>query len=161
MTINRLSYKAFINRYKPIPNHLNPDSGFDGLMFDTSGKELSHVNEAEPARIWTLIEGKDGFLRIYNGSHKGNRFGYFITEIPYDGKGNVEISLMASHWDKAEEYADQLLARSTSKQEKVYILEVCTACSIIAAAVCYFLMRQAKEAAACDLINQMIKKAGE
>lgn len=159
MTINRLSYKAFINRYKPILNHLNPDAGFDGLMFDTSGQELSHVNEIEPARIWTLIEGKDGFLRIHNGLHKGNRFGYFISEIPYEDKGNVEISLMASHWDKAEEYADQLLARSTSRQEKTYILEVCTACSIIAAGVCYFLMRQAKEAVASDLINRMIKNS--
>ena len=75
---------AWDAKYKPMTNQ------FDGSdKFETYGKELDYVRsvyDADPRRVWTLVDGDDGNLYIVDGYHLVNRVNYFITEVPFEGK---------------------------------------------------------------------------
>ena len=95
---------AWDEKYKPIKNHIT-NNGDD--KFETYGEELEYVrtiNETDPDRIWTLIEGDSGDLWITNGYHFVNRLNYFITEVPYKGD-YVEVPYLIFE-DEEEEYED-------------------------------------------------------
>jgi hypothetical protein len=67
--------------YKPIQNPFDPHASFDGVMFETYGKELEFVKAQRDAFIWTYIDGEDGTY-IIEGFHFVNRIGYFVTAVP-------------------------------------------------------------------------------
>jgi hypothetical protein len=77
---------AFIERFRPIVNHINPNASFDfgygGCIFETYGEEYEFVRAQNPRRIWTLIEA-DGVLYAESGVHFVNRLGYFVSETPF------------------------------------------------------------------------------
>lgn len=75
-----LSYEAWLEKYKPVRNPFN-DNGFDGLLFETFGKELEFVAKTDQKKVWTLIDG-DGASFIEAGFHFVNRLGYFVTDLP-------------------------------------------------------------------------------
>ena len=76
----RISYERWLEKYRPIQNHLNSNSSFDGCMFETYGEELAFVCAQHDRTIWTLLDC-DGEMRIAEGLHYVNRIGYFITEV--------------------------------------------------------------------------------
>ena|ERR1035437_7585637 len=77
-----LSMAKFFNDYSPIKNHIDKNSSFDELMFETFGKEHKFVRGAmnnKAMKVWTLInEGEENF--VMEGYHFVNRLGYFITK---------------------------------------------------------------------------------
>ena len=79
-TYQELSENDFLVRFKPVPNHLDSNAGFDGCMFETFGKELAHVQAQDQNLVWTLLDC-DGQLRIESGFHFVNRIGYLIASV--------------------------------------------------------------------------------
>lgn len=78
-----MQHRTWEKRFKPIKNMININATGDGCMFETYGKELEyvmHVSCLAPETVWTLVDC-DGNLRLTNGLHFMNRFGYFVTEI--------------------------------------------------------------------------------
>ncbi len=80
-----MNYDVFMETYKPQKNKVEPDSAFDGHMYETYGIEYNKVFKTEPLYVWTLIE-EDGMLFIVPGLKFVNRLGYFITEKSWGGE---------------------------------------------------------------------------
>ncbi len=85
-----MTYEQWWDTYKPVQNHLT-QAAFDGAMFETYGEELEHVRNQDSSKIWTLVDGDDNNLYVSSGYHLVNRIGYFITEVPLDGNGFLEV----------------------------------------------------------------------
>ena len=67
-------FDEFVEKYKPVTNHLDNNAAFDGTMFETFGAEVQHVVEisnVNPTRVWTFLSGDGDF--IVNGYHLLNR----------------------------------------------------------------------------------------
>jgi len=79
------NFEEWSEQYKPIRNHLAPARNcYDGMMFETYGKELEFVRNQPEVNVWTLINWEREDLLI-PGFHIVNRLGYFVTEIPFEG----------------------------------------------------------------------------
>jgi hypothetical protein len=76
-TIVQLTSDQFDESYRPIPAH-------DG----SNMRPLDWTPEMEAAhrecRVWTAVDGDNGELILMSGWHFVNRFGYIVTERPYD-----------------------------------------------------------------------------
>mgnify|MGYP000453732755 CR=1 FL=1 len=77
-----MTEEEWFDTYKPIKNHLETTSSFDGHMFETYGSEVEFVKSQDNDKIWMFGDGDDGGMYIWNGWHIVNRIGYFITEVP-------------------------------------------------------------------------------
>ncbi|WP_425399893.1 hypothetical protein [Aeoliella sp.] len=77
-----LTEDEFDEHYPLMPNHLNPNAGWDGCLFETYGPELDFLRQQDPATVWTLVDGDDGDLYIQSGICFVNRIGYFISTVP-------------------------------------------------------------------------------
>jgi Zn ribbon nucleic-acid-binding protein len=90
---------AFVERFRPIVNHINPNASFDfgygGCIFETYGEEYEFVCAQNPRCIWTLIEA-DGGLYAESGMHIVNRLGYFISETPLEPVEHLSFCLAAA-----------------------------------------------------------------
>lgn len=86
-----LTYDDWRDQYRPIANTVADWASFDGTLFKTYGPEFDAVRAADPACIWTLVDGDDDDMYVVSGCHFVNRLGYFITERPWIGEGEVEI----------------------------------------------------------------------
>lgn len=88
-----MEYEEFLEKYKPIENHIDKYAAFNGCMFETYGEEAEYVRNSCPENIWTIItEGDDMF--IIPRYHYVNRLGYFITQIPYIGDDDITINFL-------------------------------------------------------------------
>jgi hypothetical protein len=76
-----LSEDEFFARFKPVRNHIAPNAGFDGCLFETFGEELAHVQAQDRTFVWTILDC-DGELFIESGFHVVNRLGYLIASVP-------------------------------------------------------------------------------
>ena len=99
----QLTEDNFSEIFKPQQNHLDENAGWDGTCFETFGEELDYVlrfanDLTKHKRVWTLIE-VDGIFYISAGYHLVNRFGYFITEKPWE-TGLEEIECEGSDEDE-------------------------------------------------------------
>jgi len=83
-----ISYEEFVQKYEPVHNHFDLNASFDGYMFETYGNELDYVqhivNDINPSRVWTVINGDDGLTWIVPEYHYVNRMGYIITRVPFE-----------------------------------------------------------------------------
>ena len=50
----------WFDTYKPIKNHIDENSSFDGCMFETYGDEVEFVKAQDENRIWMYGDGDDG-----------------------------------------------------------------------------------------------------
>lgn len=86
-TLKSITEDEFIERFRPVPNHLDLAAGFDlgdgGCLYATSPKEWQFIVRQNPRTVWTLIE-EDGRLVIESGIHIVNRLGYLVTEEPIE-----------------------------------------------------------------------------
>jgi hypothetical protein len=71
----------WIEKYNPIQNHINEDSSFGGLSFETYGEEVDFVSTKNPYNIWTLVYAGESY--IVPGFRWVDRESYFITEKPF------------------------------------------------------------------------------
>ena len=91
-----LSIEEWEHHFKPVNNHIDVESSFDGIMFETYTEEYDYVaaiGQKEPNRIWTLVDAEDGSTLIINRWAFVNRIGYFITEKPYDDTLDIQVQL--------------------------------------------------------------------
>ncbi len=86
-----MTEEEWFDTYKPIKNHLETNSSFDGHMFETYGDEVEFVKSQDPAKIWMFGDGDDGGLYIWSGWGFVNRLGYFITEVPCPENTTIQI----------------------------------------------------------------------
>lgn len=92
-----LTEDQFVDLYKPIGNHLDPNASFDwgdgiGTLFETYGDEAAFVKSQRPESIWTLLDC-DGRLYIVSGWHYVNRLGYFITSVSVPSTSEITVTL--------------------------------------------------------------------
>jgi len=43
-----MDYDEWVDTYKPIPNNIDKNASFDGMMFETYGAEVEFVKKAHP-----------------------------------------------------------------------------------------------------------------
>lgn len=86
----QLSYEDWKQQYKPIPNHLNPNASYDGLLFETYGDESAFITAQPHNAVWTLLDC-EGKLVLGNGCHVVNRLGYVVTEVPVPEGVDIEV----------------------------------------------------------------------
>ncbi len=91
-----ISEEEFLERYRPLPNHLDDNASFDfgdgGCLYETYGAELEYVRAQPKNRVWTIIEG-EGSPVIASGFHFVNRLGYVLTAKPFDDNTGIEVLL--------------------------------------------------------------------
>jgi hypothetical protein len=92
-----LEFEEWVDKYKPITNHIDTNASFDGLMFETYGEEVEFVKQAGNGHIWMYGDGDDGGTYIWNGWGFVNRIGYFITEIPFTPDDTVQV-VVSHNW---------------------------------------------------------------
>jgi len=92
-----LSFDEWCDIYKPIKNHIDTDSSFNGEMFETYGDEVAFVKEQPEDRIWMYGDGDDGGSYIWSGWGFVNRIGYFITEVPCPPDTTIQV-LVSHNW---------------------------------------------------------------
>lgn len=74
-------WDAWATKYKPIKNKFTNDP--DGTMFETYGEEWEFIKEQDPRYVWTWVTG-DMCDIIVAGVAFVNRFGYYVTEVPWE-----------------------------------------------------------------------------
>ena len=75
------SYNAFARRYNPLPSGSRADGTI--LHDDFRNMPVEHLRALEENRLWTVVD-EDNVLYLCPGRRFVNRFGYVITEHPYD-----------------------------------------------------------------------------
>jgi hypothetical protein len=80
----------FYDQMKPVKNHLDENSAFDGFMFETYGPEVEYVRCQDPDKVWTIVE-TEGQMSIIPGFHIVNRIGYMLTQVKHEGESYVEM----------------------------------------------------------------------
>jgi hypothetical protein len=93
MTTNfiEMTLDEWVETYKPINNHIDNNSSFGGIMFETYGDEVEFVKFQHPANIWTYGDGDGGGGYIWSGWMFVNRIGYFVTEVPCPDDTTIQI----------------------------------------------------------------------
>lgn len=87
-----MTFDEWLEKYKPVKNHLDENASFDGAMFETYGEELEYVRAQSPDLVWTYSAGD--FDLISNGYSFVDRMGYFIASTPYsESEGSTVIDL--------------------------------------------------------------------
>lgn len=79
-----MKYEEWLENYKPIQNTLVKGAPYDGLMFETFGKEAEFLQTQQAKNIWTLIDTEGNKEVILAGVWRFNRLGYFVTEVPWE-----------------------------------------------------------------------------
>lgn len=91
-----MTEKAFMERFRPLPNTLVADAPFDfgngGCLYETNGAELAYVRLQPEQHVWTLFNSEDGLV-IGSGFHFLNRLGYILTAEPRDAGSYIEVPL--------------------------------------------------------------------
>lgn len=85
----KMTNDQWIEQFRPLPNHLNQDYGFDFgngcCLFETFGEDIAYIyslRDAGSLCIWTVID-HEGEVYITEGYHFVNRIGHIVTEKPY------------------------------------------------------------------------------
>lgn len=87
--ITELTYEEWVDKYKPIKNHLVND---DTTSFETYGDEVLFVCEQPNSTVWTELDGDNG-VYLVSGYHLANRISYYVTEVPWDDSDDVCVTI--------------------------------------------------------------------
>lgn len=87
MATKRIGFEKWVEKFKPIANHLCPSRGNyqvddQSYTFETFGDELEFVRKQDANKVWTLLDC-DGKFYVGEGFHLVNRVAYFVTEVPF------------------------------------------------------------------------------
>jgi hypothetical protein len=120
----------WFDTYKPIKNHIDVTSSFDGHMFETYGDEVEFVKAQDENRIWMYGDGDDGGSYIWNGWHIVNRIGYFITDVPCPENTTIQVKI-SSYWFYCEGCGAEIEDDGQVINEKYYDLGFCPECATV------------------------------
>jgi hypothetical protein len=123
-----MDFDEWCATYKPIKNHIDKDSSFNGEMFETYGDEVAFVKEQDNSYIWTYGDGDDGGSYIWNGWSFVNRIGYFITEVPCPIDTTIQIKV-SSYWYYCEGCSAEIEDDGQLINEKFYDFDCCPQCA--------------------------------
>jgi len=129
-TFIEMTFDEWCDIYKPIQNHIDPTSSFDGAMFETYGDEVAFVKEQPEDRIWMYGDGDDGGSYLWNGWHFVNRIGYFITEVPCPADTTIQVKV-SSYWYYCEGCGAEIEDDGQLINEKFYDFECCPQCATV------------------------------
>ena len=96
-----ITYDEFVEKYKPITNPFVSDSDYsddDNFRFAETGEEWEYVRDfyeqsiENTYKIFTQIEDADNNPVLVSGYHLFDRYGYFITQVPYTDYEEVDYS---------------------------------------------------------------------
>jgi hypothetical protein len=127
-TFIEMDFDEWCATYKPIQNHIDTNSSFDGAMFETYGDEVAFVKEQDGSYIWTYGDGDDGGSYVWNGWHFVNRIGYFITEVPCPADTTIQIKV-SSYWYYCEGCSAEIEDDGQLINEKFYDFDCCPQCA--------------------------------
>jgi hypothetical protein len=85
----------FEHRYELLKNNFDKSAAYDGAWFETYGNEELFARNADPKKVWTIVEG-DESLWVIAGFHIVNRLGYLITQTPWSSKNEIYLFEQAS-----------------------------------------------------------------
>ena len=127
-----MTEEEWFNTYKPIKNHIDENSSFDGHMFETYGDEVEFVKTQSPDKIWMFGDGDDGGMYIWSGWGFVNRIGYFVTEVPFPENTIIQIQVgvpwyYCENCDAELEDPDNIIRDAFQEQD----LEKCPECATI------------------------------
>lgn len=127
-----MTIEEWAEAYKPMKNHLDIDSSFDGEMFETYGDEKDYIYDMDPRFVWTYGDGDDGGGYIWSGRGFVNRIGYFVTEIPCPPDTTIQIRVdipfyYCENCDTEWEDIDNLIRDKFQEHD----LEKCPNCATI------------------------------
>lgn len=125
-----LTFEEWVERYKPITNHIDTNASFGGLMFETYGDEVEFVKQAGNGHIWMYGDGDDGGSYIWNGWGFVNRIGYFVTEIPFNPDDVIQIQV-GIPWYFCENCHAELEDEDNLISDKFGDLEKCPNCATL------------------------------
>jgi hypothetical protein len=127
-----MDFEEFVEKFKPITNHIDTNASFDGLMFETYGDEYEFVKQSHPNHIWMYGDGDDGGSYLWSGWGFVNRLGYFITEVPFPTNTTIQVRV-SYNWFFCEnchaefEDPDNIIRDAFDEQD----LEKCPQCATI------------------------------
>ncbi len=126
-----IDFDEWLDTYKPITNHIDTDSSFNGAMFETYGDEVKYVSDADPLYTWTYIDGDDGATYVINGRCIVNRIGYFVTEVPWDESKDYQITVIEPSYEcpNCETFWEE--EQAVLHFEKFWELQKCAGCASI------------------------------
>ena len=82
----RIPFWRWVEQFKPIANSFEKNASCNGLLFLDDGSPERFVRAQKDEHVWTLtIEDRprSTLWSIGNGYHHINRFGYFVTAVPW------------------------------------------------------------------------------
>jgi hypothetical protein len=126
-TFIEMDFDEWVAEYQPITNHIDKNSSFDGLMFETYGDEYEAVKSANPNCIWMYGDGDDGGSYIWSGWGFVNRIGYFITAKPFPDNVTIQIKV-SSYWYYCEGCQAEIEDDGQLINDKFYEWECCPLC---------------------------------
>ena len=71
------------------------ENAYGSTLFETYGKDLEAVKSADPACVWTVIEGDNDNQYLIPGIHVVNRMGFVIAENPI-----TEAEIASDEWSE-------------------------------------------------------------
>lgn len=78
---------------------LDTNACHSGTMPETYGREEAYVwalaNGDKEQCVWTLLDC-DGGMTVVPGFHYVNRFGYFVTEVPWKPEDKLVLNIKAT-----------------------------------------------------------------
>lgn len=95
----------FIEKFKPVKNHLNKNASWDGCMFETYGDELRYVTDmvkTNPGKVWTITDA-EGYQVVSDGMRYVNRTGYLITQEAADPNSYYDVTDPDDNLDEDED----------------------------------------------------------
>lgn len=84
--MNKLTLKEWEEKYKPIPNPVEPEYGDTFPPYDEGWELIVKAKDETPNKVWTQF-AYAGQTSIHAGfSEFGTAIGYFITEIAWESE---------------------------------------------------------------------------
>lgn len=90
-----VSWEGFVDQFQPMPLPVARDPG--NLLRSSSDSQLRQISDAEPARVWTVLD-VGGAEKIINGFHDVQGAVYILCKVPYCGR-DCEIASDSSPAD--------------------------------------------------------------
>lgn len=82
-----MTFRTWVERFKPIKNPFDDNAAVDGYLFQPYGLEWGFINKQPSEHVWTLIItdlGRRTVWSIAEGFHIVNRHGYLVTGVPLE-----------------------------------------------------------------------------
>ena len=100
-----LTEDEFIQKFKPIPNHIRPDASCggwtdndedNGVLFETYGKEKEFVFSQPKNLVWSYVDGQNNGMYITNTYVDWKiPIGYFVCAVPYNIATDIQVVVQA------------------------------------------------------------------